>query len=301
MAFELSHILASTLQNPAEFAAACDREFENRIEAAALQVLENKKYSPIVLLSGPSASGKTTTAKLLERALERHGVQTHPISLDDYYLSGGERTAPRTPEGTPDLESPLCLDLPLLSAHFQALSRGEEILVPHFDFPSEARDALVTPVKLGRDEISVFEGIHALHDAISGPHPAALGIFVSPQEPVTEAGETLLTGEDVRLVRRVVRDVRYRATPAARTLRLWPNVLRGEREYIRPFAHRARCRVNTSFACDLPALKQAALAALKSAGELPDWAAKCVPVLERVPELEARYLAKDSLLWEFLP
>ena len=148
-----------------------------------------RSRSPIVLLSGPSGSGKTTTAMKIAEELQRRGVNSRAVAMDNYFKTLNPKTAPRTPEGDIDYESPLCMDMELLDAHFTALSRGEEIVVPKFEFARQMRnDARGTPLKLGKNEIAIFEGIHALNDDIAGPHPEAAKLYISARSNVNEIG-----------------------------------------------------------------------------------------------------------------
>lgn len=128
----------------------------------------------MILLSGPSGSGKTTTALKIEEALERIGISTHTISMDNYFNTIDPETAPRNREGAIDYESPFCLDIDLLNRHFSMLDRGETIHVPKYEFSRQMRSNILSqPLKLGPDELAIFEGIHALNDIIVGKNPKA--------------------------------------------------------------------------------------------------------------------------------
>ena len=176
MPYQLSEINDKIRKDPAAFLAECDAHYQERIHTAVDTILERMKVSPIVLLSGPSGSGKTTTAMKLEQELERRGVNSHTISLDNYFKTLNRKTAPRTPEGDIDYESPLLLDMELLDDTFSRLSRGEWVIVPHFEFARQMRnDSRGTPLKLEKNEIAIFEGIHALNDDIAGRHPGGHG------------------------------------------------------------------------------------------------------------------------------
>ena len=134
-------------------------------------IIENRKQSPIVLLSGPSGSGKTTTAMKIEEELGRRGIKTHSIAMDNYFRSFPDGSGPRTPEGELDLESPKCLDMDLLNEHFDLLSQGKRIYVPKYEFSRQMR--IIEPSKslrLKRRHCH-FEGIHALNDEITDTHP----------------------------------------------------------------------------------------------------------------------------------
>ena len=140
MAYQLEEINRKLRTDPAAFVAECDGVYQTRLESAADRILERMKQSPIVLLSGPSGSGKTTTALKLEQELERRGVNTHTISMDNYFKTLNRSTAPRTPEGDIDYESPLLLDMDLLDDTFTKLSRGEWVVVPKFEFARQMRN-----------------------------------------------------------------------------------------------------------------------------------------------------------------
>ena len=180
MAYQLQEINRRIQSDVKEFLAECDQDYTQRVSLAADKILGNLENSPIVLLSGPSGSGKTTTALKIAEELRRRGVGSHAVALDNYFKTLNPRTAPRTPEGDIDYESPQCLDMDLLDRHFTALSHGEEILVPKFEFARQMRnDSLGTPLKLEKNEIAIFEGIHALNDDIAGRHPEAAKLYIS--------------------------------------------------------------------------------------------------------------------------
>lgn len=165
MAYQLQEINRRIKTDVTEFLEECDQAYAQRVSLAADRILSNLDKSPVVLLSGPSGSGKTTTAMKIAEELQRRGVNTHAVAMDNYFKSLNRKTAPRTPEGDIDYESPQCLDMELLDQHFAALSRGEEIIIPKFEFARQMRnDARGTPLKLGKNEIAIFEGIHALKD-----------------------------------------------------------------------------------------------------------------------------------------
>ena len=156
MAYYLSEINARCRADAAGFIAECDRVYADRLELAADRIMENMEKSPIVLLSGPSGSGKTTTALKICEVLERRGVRTHSISMDNYFKSVSPETTPRTPEGKYDLESPLCMDMELLNEHFSVLSEGGRILVPRYDFVHQCRDLEPSAsLRLKKNEVAV--------------------------------------------------------------------------------------------------------------------------------------------------
>ena len=253
MAYQLEEINRRLKEDPAEFVAECDGVYQKRLETAADRILERMKVSPIVLLSGPSGSGKTTTALKLEQELERRGVQTHTISMDNYFKTLNRRTAPRNAEGDIDYESPKLLDMDLLDETFTKLSRGEWVIVPKFEFARQMRnDSRGTPLKLDKNEIAIFEGIHALNDDISGRHPEATTLYISARSNILEGEMLRFKGTWMRISRRAVRDYNFRGTDLVETLSMWYNVRRGEKAYISPFKGRANVIIDSSLRYEVP-------------------------------------------------
>ena len=247
MPYQLKEINDRLRADPAAFLAECDANYQQRISDAVDQILARMKLSPIVLLSGPSGSGKTTTALKLEQELERRGVNTHTISMDNYFKTLNRKTAPRTPEGDIVYESPTLLDMDLLDETFTRLSRGEWVVVPKFEFARQMRnDSRGTFLKLDKNEIAIFEGIHALNDDIAGRHPEATGLYISARSNVLEGEQLRFKGTWMRIARRAVRDYNFRGTDLLETLMMWYNVRRGEKKYISPFKNRAHVIIDSS-------------------------------------------------------
>lgn len=236
MSFQLEELNLHAKTDPVGFLAQAEAEYDRKIHAAAERIALHMRQCPIVLLAGPSGSGKTTTSLKLRDELLRRGISTHSVSLDDYFQTVSPLTTPRTETGDYDFESPLCLDMELLSEHFTALNRGETVLIPRYDFVRHMRDtSRCRELTLGKDEIAVFEGIHALNDALSASHPEAFRIYLSARSDVLEGDKVVFKGTWLRLMRRSVRDLNFRGTEMMLTLSMWENIRRGEKLYISPF------------------------------------------------------------------
>ena len=304
MAYQLQEINRRIRTDVAEFLAECDENYAQRVSLAADKILSNLEHSPIVLLSGPSGSGKTTTAMKVAEELRRRGVNSHAVAMDNYFVTMNPRTAPRTPEGAIDYESPLCMDMDLLDQHFTALSRGEEILVPRFEFARQMRnDSLGTPLKLEKNEIAVFEGIHALNDDIAGRHPEATKLYISARSNINEGAVLRFKGTWMRLTRRAVRDYNFRGTGVAQTLDMWANVRRGEKLYISPFKNRADIVFDSSLPYEVPVMKNYAIPILQSVpadNERHDEMLDLVRAFEHFEAIDPAMVARDSLLREFI-
>ena len=304
MAYQLQDINARVRADAPAFLAQCDENYHRRVVTAADKIVERMELSPIVLLSGPSGSGKTTTALKIEEELERRGINTHTVSLDNYFMTRDPKTAPRTADGEYDLESPLCLDMELLDETFTRLSRGEEVIIPHFEFSRQMRnDARGRPLKLEPNEIAIFEGIHALGPGIAGPHPEATRLYISARSNVMEEGEVKFKGTWMRLTRRAVRDYNFRGNDISFTLAQWANVRRGEKLYISPYKNTAHVMVDSSLPYEVSVMKNYALPLLKAVPQENQRKAELLELMAAFDAFEAidpALVAKNSLLREFI-
>ena len=307
MAYQLQEINRRIQSDVKEFLAECDENYNQRVSLAADKILSNIERSPIVLLSGPSGSGKTTTAMKIAEELQRRGVNTHAVAMDNYFTTINPRTAPRTPEGDIDYESPQCLDMELLSRHFTALSNGEEILIPKYEFVRQMRnDSRGTPLRLGKDEIAIFEGIHALNDDIAGRHPEATGMYISARSNILEGEQLRFKGTWMRISRRAVRDYNFRGTDLLETLLMWYNVRRGEKKYISPYKGRAHVIIDSSLRYEVPVFAHYADALRAAVEQVPPdnerWQEyhDLVDAFRYFEPVDPALVAPDSLLREFI-
>ena len=304
MAYQLEEINRAVRQDKLGFMQACDAEYQKKVEQAADLICKNMKLSPVVLLSGPSGSGKPTTAHKITAELQRRGVGTHTISMDDYFVRRDPSTAPRTPEGEIDYESPEMMDLQLLSQHFAQLTRGEEILVPHFEFARQMRnDSKAKPLKLGKDEVAIFEGIHALNTKLTAGHPNATRLYISARSNVMDGEVLRFKGTWMRLTRRAVRDFNFRGTDIVGTLDMWANVRRGEKLYISPYKHTAHMLFDSSLPYEVSVMACYArplMAAVPQENQRRHELLELVRAFDWFETIEPGLVPKDSLLHEFI-
>lgn len=306
MAYNLTDIIRQVSTDPQGFIAECDRRYELNIRRAANRIASGVGGSRIVLLSGPSGSGKTTTAHKIEERLEQMGIVTRTVSMDDYYRDVTENS-PRNERGEFDFESPECLDLELLAKHFTELNAGHEIVVPRFDFHKQARDRSAgTPLRLGANEMVIFEGIHALNGTLSdaAPDVPTEKVYISARSNIVDdSGAVVFKGTWMRILRRAVRDELFRGASAALTFSMWENLRRGEKQWISPFKNTADVIFDSSFACEVPLLK--CFAGHIFDGVTPDFdrydeIMQLRDALELFPTLDAKFLPKNSMLREFI-
>ncbi len=304
MNWQLNDINFKTVSDPKGFIAEGDAQYQAKVAEAAERIIENKKNSPIVLLSGPSGSGKTTTAMKIAEALNERGIGTHYVGMDDYFNTVSPETTPRTPEGDYDLESPLCLDMELLNEHFTRLSRGERIYVPKYEFSRQMRiQEPSKSIKLKADEIVIFEGIHALNDAITSQHPEAFYLYISASSNVVFQDSVVFKSTWFRLVRRMVRDYKFRGTDPNGTLAMWANVRRGERLHISPFKNKANFRFDTAFPYELPVFNAVATQLFQSVPEgieRYDELRQVLPALQLFGRIDEDLVAPDAMIREFI-
>ena len=301
MPYSLTRLNEAVRSDPGAFARECDAAFAKKVENAASRIAEHRRESRVILLSGPSGSGKTTTALKIEERLRNMGIETHTISMDDYFKTMDPETAPRY--GEIDFESPFFLDVDLLNRHFAMLDRGETIHVPKYEFARQMRsDIMCHPLRLGPDDLAIFEGIHALNDIIVGKNPHAFRLYIAARSNlVDDDGNIVFQHAWLRLCRRLVRDYQFRGCDAGFTLKLWDNVCRGEKLYISPYKENAHIMFDSSLAFEFAVLKPVVVPLLEA---IP--AGKYAVVddmlrgFARIEAMDEKYVAPDSLAREFL-
>ena len=303
MPYSLTRLNEAVRSDPGAFARECDAAFAKKVENAAGRIAEHRRESRVILLSGPSGSGKTTTALKIEERLRNMGIETHTISMDDYFKTMDPETAPRNRYGEIDFESPFFLDVDLLNRHFAMLDRGETIHVPKYEFARQMRsDIMCHPLRLGPDDLAIFEGIHALNDIIVGKNPHAFRLYIAARSNlVDDDGNIVFQHAWLRLCRRLVRDYQFRGCDAGFTLKLWDNVCRGEKLYISPYKENAHIMFDSSLAFEFAVLKPVVVPLLEA---IP--AGKYAVVedmlrgFEKIEAMDEKYVAPDSLAREFL-
>ena len=303
--YSLREINQAVRTDPEGFVAESDAAFEKKIFSAAEKIAGHVQESRIVLLSGPSGSGKTTTSRMIQAKLEQMGVKAHAVSMDNYFQTVDPETSPRNREGLIDYESPFCLDMNLLNRHFQMLDRGETIYIPKFDFARQMRSGIHSnPLRLGKDEIAIFEGIHALNDIITGKNPNAMKVYISARSNVVdESGKVAFKGTWMRLARRTVRDAKFRSWEPSVTIKMWANVRRGEKLYISPFKDNADIQFDSSLPYEVNVIRTFALPLFEQLTPEMERYEEIGHLLEAYPkfaELDEKYVAPDSLIREFI-
>ncbi|MBP3227506.1 MAG: nucleoside kinase [Bacteroidaceae bacterium] len=275
---------------------------EKKIAALADRIAARPELR-VILIAGPSSSGKTTFAKRLSVQLAVCGLRPVPVSLDDYFVDR-EKT-PLDADGQYDFEHIHALNIPLFNQQMRALLAGEEVELPRYNFLTGKSEQSGNRLRLRQGDLLVLEGIHALNPELTAELPAEckFRIYASALTSVLLDFHNYIPTTDNRLLRRIVRDNKYRGYSALDTIRRWPSVRRGEDRWIFPFQEEADEMVNTALLFELAALRGEALPLLEAVPESePEYseAYRLRKFLSYLPPLDTKALPPTSLLREFL-
>ena len=299
----LEQINDAALQDPARMIREVEASYTENLQNIARHIVTNHRSAHIVMLAGPSSSGKTTTAHLLQSHLQSFGVPSEIISLDDFYL-GSDKT-PLLPDGTKDFETVNALDTQAVKECLAALSEGRSYDVPRFDFTLGQPLEEKVPLCLGKDGITIVEGIHGLNPMFTAhlKEDAAVKLYVSVKQQIKDANGEVISPMDLRLVRRTVRDMQFRSTPVEKTLSMWPNVVHGEDRYIRPYRMSADYTVNSIHIYEPCVLRSKAIPVLRSVASDSVHYRKARDLearLMRFEPIDASLVPEGSMLREFI-
>lgn len=218
--------------------------------------ITNDKNIKIVLIAGPSSSGKTTLAQRLSIQLRVNGKKTYAVSLDDYFVD--RHLTPKNEKGEFDFETIKALDLDLFNEQLIDLMAGEEVQIPVYNFKEGSREYSREPVRLTNDHIIIIEGIHGLNDELTANMPQVnkFKIYISALTQLNIDRHNRISTSDLRLLRRIVRDYTHRGNNAIKTMELWDNVIKGTEKYIFPYQENADAIFNSALVYELCVLKK---------------------------------------------
>lgn len=286
----------------AELVLLAEALHEKKISDIADNVVKRKNVK-VILIAGPSSSGKTTFAKRLGIQLRLNGLKPVTISVDDYFVE--REQTPLDENGKYNFECIEAIDLKLLNEHLTTLLNGGEILCPTFDFKEGSKKYTGKKMRLAEDEVLVIEGIHCLNDKLTESIPKELKykIYISALTVLNVDYYNRISTTDSRLIRRMVRDHNFRGYTAMHTLQMWDSVNKGENQYIFPFQDEADSMFNTSLIYELCVLKKYALPMLQeidnSYVEYAE-AKRLCEFLKYFEDIEDKYVPQNSLLREFI-
>ena len=275
---------------------------EKKIAHIADEIAKRKGVK-LILLAGPSSSGKTTTCKRLSIQLIANGLRPLQISLDDYFVD--REQSPRDEKGDYDFESIHALNLKLINEQFNALFNGEEVELPRYDFSTGKSVKSGNKLKMEDNNVLVVEGIHALNPELTAQIPEELKyrVYVSALTTILLDDHNYIPTTDNRLLRRIIRDYKYRGVDARETIRRWPSVRAGENKWIFPFQENADVMFNSAMLFELAVIKQQAEPLLEQVPEnCPEYseAYRLLKFLKYIKPIPNTDIPPTSLLREFL-
>lgn len=276
--------------------------YNSQLSKIADKIEENKDIR-IVLISGPSSSGKTTSSKKLSIQLKSRGINTYPISIDDYFFDR-EKT-PKDKNGKLDTESLNAVDVTLFNKHLTKLLNGETVELPEYNFVSGKREYNGRRVKLEKKDIIVIEGLHGLNDelTLSIDRKQKFKIYISPLTQLNIDNHNRIHTSDTRKLRRIVRDNRNRGHNASQTLAKWKEIREGEEKYIFPYQDEADVIINSALVYEIGVLKTYVEPLLFNVSEndpmYPE-AIRLINLLRNFLPIPSEDVPKDSLLREFI-
>ena len=286
--------------DPTAVLEADDIIYSRQIGKTAAAIAANRDRRPVVLLAGPSGSGKTTTALLLERALERQGIETHTLQMDDWFVPLTPEEIVRMERNEMDLEMPERVDVPLFQQQLSQILKGERVKLPRYNFRTSRREYDGRTLQRRPGELVIIEGIHALNPEVAGHLEDTTRIYVSVRTRLTTRDGSVLHPSKIRLARRMIRDLKRRGRSLKDTLAMWERVDAGEQNYIMPYKALAQCSIDTFYSTELGIYRPLLLEELR--GLLPAYPelADLVQVMDELVDVGAGILPPDSLLREFV-
>ena len=275
---------------------------EKKISQIA-DMISTRRGVKVVLISGPSSSGKTTFCKRLSIQLLTCGIKPVQISLDDYFVH--REDTPKDEHGEYDYESLYALDIPLLNEQLNALFRGEEVELPQYNFQTGRSEKSGRKLRLDDDNILVVEGIHALNPELTAqiPEQQKFRVYASALTTILLDTHNYIPTTDNRLLRRIIRDYKYRGVSAQETIKRWPSVRAGENKWIFPYQENADAMFNTAMLFELAVIKNQAEPLLELVPENAEEYAEAyrlLKFLKYIAPIPNRQLPPTSLLREFL-
>ena len=293
--------IASAAQDSFAFVFRCEEVFHDKISMAAAKILNNKDRCPLVCLTGPSGSGKTTTAMKLQQYLENLNVRVIMLSMDNFFLP-----LDRRPPEAEDWESPYCVDFEKLIDCVHRLSDGKTAEIPRYDFKAGTTAEYQT-MQGDKDAIIIVEGIHMLNPLIfDRVRSEAMGVYVAPRTRILTSDDRVVTPEQIRIGRRMLRDYYNRGHSLQQTIERARSVDAGEQKYIQPNKGNAKIHIDTFHDYE-PCLLARYLKEIPDVGEQIGYEflresglAELARFVREIPPLTTDYIPRDSLLREFV-
>lgn len=297
----VANINEKVISDPKLFVEECENAYTSRVLSISKEVA-TKKGRELVMLAGPSSSGKTTTAKILKNTLETYGRKARVISLDDFYCD--QSLTYTFEDGTTDYETVKALDTELIEKCLTSLMKNGKADIPHFSFQTKRREGFER-VECERDEIIIVEGLHALNPVITDPlkEESMKKLYVSVSSRVYDGEDILFSKRDMRFIRRLIRDYHFRSSDVEYTFYLWKGVRMGEDRYLFPYSTRADVKIDSIHPYESCLFKKEAIKLLDLVDEKSVYYSSALSLKERLSrfcDVDESIIPEKSLLREFI-
>ncbi|MFA6860012.1 MAG: nucleoside kinase [Clostridia bacterium] len=297
--FSIEEINKKILLNPQDLVNEDERAYHSQIDEIVEDIINNRKEVKLILLSGPSSAGKTTSSNLLNAKFLAHGIKTYVVSQDNFFVEAAK--TPLLPDGSFDYENVTCVDMECFNHFLFELENEKVAHMPIFDFVKKRRNDEFVPLEIDKNSIIIMEGIHALNPILtqgfSGKTIAK--IYIGLNSNYTYKDKILIPAKTVRLMRRCLRDFYTRGHSISATLDMWKNVCDGENLYIKPFKTTADYLLNSSHSYEAMLYAKFLKPLLENALSNPQ-TEELIKMLEQCEKLDSSLIPKNSLIQEFL-
>ena len=285
------------------FVEMTEKMYQSDLRQIAEQILTIPAKRHIIMLSGPSSSGKTTSAQKLADEFRLKGCEVQHISMDDFYL--GKDIVRKLPNGKPDFESVEALDIPLVKRSVRELSETGKCDIPKYDFKESKRTDIIQHLELSSNAVIIIEGIHALNPIFNDVATAenVSKIYVSVKQGIKNGEDYVLTNREIRCIRRVVRDNNFREAPPEKLLEMWGDIVDGEKRYIRPYRYTGDFTVNSIHIYEPCIMKEPAIKLLEQINEKSEYyetARHLIQSLSGFENIDTSLIPENSLMREFI-
>jgi len=275
---------------------------ERKIISIADKIFKDKKK--VILVAGPSSSGKSSFTQRLRIQLAVDGISVETLSMDNYFKDRND--TPRKSDGSYDFDSPKAIDIDLLNSHLKKMVLGEKVNIPYFNFETGIKTFRGETLQLNKNTVLIVEGIHALNTEMTKAldDNEKVSIYVTPLNPLDLPNGDNINPSDVRMIRRIVRDYMYRGFNAAATIAMWPMIRDNEIKYIYPTAENADIIVNTSLIYELSVLKPYLIPLLKNCrnmnNDIKQVSVHLLDVMETIRGISFNNIPSTSIMREFV-
>lgn len=269
----------------------------------AKNIVNRKSKRKIIMISGPSASGKTTTTRILKSYIEKNGAGATFISLDNFYKDRKDCVVSKN--GTVDYEAPESLNIPEFKRCMKQLLEQGKCAIPEFNFVEKVSEPQKIPIEVSENDVAIIEGMHGLNPIFTAgiPEENVVRVYISVKQGINDVAGEIISNRDIRLIRRIVRDYQKRNSSPEMTLSMWDNVCKGQDKHIHPFKSTSDATINSLHLYELGVMKKRATELLKEVPQNSEFYTKAstlMRLLENFVAIDESAVPKDSLIREFI-